>query len=390
MSFDPQDSFREVTSQSWLGRLGESIKGVIVGFIFFVVSFPLLWWNEGRAVRTAGGLRELAHDVVSVKADTVESANNDKPVHITARATSDEALTDTVFNVATKAIKLARTVAMYQWVERQKSETRKKLGGGTETVTTYTYDKAWSGDSKDSSHFKHPEGHRNPSPKFSSEEKVAAKVAFGAFALSPGLVGQLNQFEDLPLGNDDLARLPEDVRKQVKLDGGRLYMGRNPASPEIGDLRIQFRVVKPAEVSILARQSGQTFAPWRSKSGTEIERLAPGSVDAPAMVQVMENENKTLTWILRLVGFVVMAVGIGCVLKPLVVVADVIPLFGNLLGMGVAITAGLIAAFFSLVTIALAWIVYRPMLGIGLLAAALAVAVLAKMLGGNRKRVATR
>ena len=166
-------------------------------------------------------------------------------------------------------------------------------------------------------------------------------------------------------------------------------MGDNPASPQVGDLRIQFRVVKSAEVSILARQSGQTFAPWRSHSGTEIERLTPGSVDAQAMVQGMERENTTLTWMLRLAGFVLMAVGIGCVLRPLVVVADVIPLLGKLLGMGVALTAGLIAAFFTLLTIALAWMAYRPLVGIGLLFAALVVVVLAKTLAAKHKPVAT-
>ena len=156
MSFDQQHSFTEVTSQSWLGRLGESIKGVIIGFILFVMAFPLLWWNEARAVHTAGGLKELAHEVVSVKADSVEPTNNDKPVHITAQATSDESLTDTVFNVTTKGIKLARSVAMYQWEEHQQSETRKKLGGGTETVTSYTYAKAWPADPKAPSRSQQP------------------------------------------------------------------------------------------------------------------------------------------------------------------------------------------------------------------------------------------
>ncbi|MGP0068929.1 MAG: TMEM43 family protein [Isosphaeraceae bacterium] len=412
MSIDPQNSFTEVTSESWLGRIGESFKRVLFGVILFVLAFPLLWWNEGRAVRTAKGLTELSHEVVSVTADKVDPTNDGKPVHITAQATSDETLTDPVFNVATKGIKLARRVAMYQWQEQQHTETRKKLGGGTETVTTYTYDKAWSSDSKDSSRsnqgefhvqwghaegagefkdstkFKHPEGHQNPAqPKFPNEVKVAAKVAFGAFTLSPGLVGQLNQFEDLPLSQEDLAKLPEDVRTQVKPDGGRLYAGNDPGSPQVGDLRIQFRVVKPAVVSILAKQSGETFAPWRSHSDTDVERLIPGTVDAQGMVQVMERENTMLTWLLRLGGFVVMALGVGLVLTPLVVVADVVPFLGNLLGMGVAITAGVIAAVFSLLTIALAWMVYRPLVGIGLLLAALAIVFLAKKLSSGRKPV---
>ena len=53
------DSFSEVSSQSWFGRLGNAIKSVLLGIILFVVSFPLLWWNEGRAVHTAQGLTEL-------------------------------------------------------------------------------------------------------------------------------------------------------------------------------------------------------------------------------------------------------------------------------------------------------------------------------------------
>ncbi|MCY2994909.1 MAG: hypothetical protein NTY19_44665 [Planctomycetota bacterium] len=60
------DSFSEVTSQSWFSRLGNAIKGVLLGIILFVVAFPLLWWNEGRAVKTAKGLKEAGGAVVAV------------------------------------------------------------------------------------------------------------------------------------------------------------------------------------------------------------------------------------------------------------------------------------------------------------------------------------
>ena len=50
------DSFSEITSESWFGRLASAIKGVLIGIVLFVIAFPLLWWNEGRAVRTAKGL----------------------------------------------------------------------------------------------------------------------------------------------------------------------------------------------------------------------------------------------------------------------------------------------------------------------------------------------
>jgi len=63
------------------------------------------------------------------------------------------------------------------------------------------------------------------------------------------------------------------------------------------------------------------------------------------------------------VGFLVMAIGIMLVFQPLVVIADVLPILGNFLGMGIALFAGVTAAGFSLLTIGIAWIYYRPVPG---------------------------
>src|SRR4051812_752026 len=51
-------TFTEHSSQSWGSRLLESIKSVLIGLVLFVVAFPLLFWNEGRAVHTAKCLAE--------------------------------------------------------------------------------------------------------------------------------------------------------------------------------------------------------------------------------------------------------------------------------------------------------------------------------------------
>ena len=70
-----------------------------------------------------------------------------------------------------------------------------------------------------------------------------------------------------------------------------------------------------------------------------------------------------------------MAFGIGLVFNPLVVFADVLPLLGDILGMGIAIFAMAVAAFFSLLTIALAWLAYRPVLAVALMLAAVAIVI---------------
>ena len=47
----------ETTTESWGSRLGNSIKGVIVGLGLFVLGFPVLFWNEGNSVKTAKSWR---------------------------------------------------------------------------------------------------------------------------------------------------------------------------------------------------------------------------------------------------------------------------------------------------------------------------------------------
>ena len=381
------DSFSEITGQSWFGRLGDSIMGVLIGVLLFAVSFPLLWWNEGRAVKTAKGLSELGGSVISVSADKVDPAMEKKPVHVTGRATTDENVTDSLFPISAKAIKLVRHAEIYEWKEDSHAETRKKFGGGTETVTTYDYKTGWHPEIIDSQHFKQPEGHANPEKmRFLKEEKAAQLVKIGAFRLPPDLISQMKENDSLPFTPEDVQKLPAEIKSQAFLDANVLYIGHradkpaDPQNPQVGDLRISFAAVRPATVSTIAQQLGDTFEPWTSRNGERIERLMSGEVSAQNMVGQMETENTQLTWILRLVGFLLMAFGIGLAMNPLSVFADVIPFLGGLMGAGIALFAAVIAAGLSLTTIALAWIAYRPLFGIGLLVIALALVVGVKML----------
>ena len=83
-----------------------------------------------------------------------------------------------------------------------------------------------------------------------------------------------------------------------------------------------------------------------------------------------------------------MLVGLNLILKPLPVLADVLPILGDILRVGTGIIAFLSAAILSLVTVAIAWVVYRPLLGIALLvlAAGLAIAVKVKLTSAKTSR----
>lgn len=118
----------EFSSVSWLSRIKDSFKSVLVGVVLFIISFPLLFWNEGNAVRTAKSLEEGAGMVISVPAENVAPANEGKLVHLHGTTVTQGALTDDVFGVSMPALHLYRDVKMYQWVEHKKEEKEKKLG----------------------------------------------------------------------------------------------------------------------------------------------------------------------------------------------------------------------------------------------------------------------
>lgn len=61
----------ERSSQGWFSRIMESIKGVLFGLVLIVVALPLLFVNEGCAVKIAKGLGEGRGQVVAGVSTTV-------------------------------------------------------------------------------------------------------------------------------------------------------------------------------------------------------------------------------------------------------------------------------------------------------------------------------
>ena len=75
-------SFTETTTTSWFSRLKGALVRILVGFILLIACVFLLFWNEGRSVKTYRALVEGAGLVVSVGNDNVDPANEGKLVHI--------------------------------------------------------------------------------------------------------------------------------------------------------------------------------------------------------------------------------------------------------------------------------------------------------------------
>ena len=338
------------------------------GFVFVTGAFVLLFWNEGRTVRTAKSLAEGARAVVSISADKVDPANEGKLVHMTGEATTTETLSDPEFGVSVPAIKLERRAEMYQWKEDSTSHTTSNSGGGTETTTTYSYSLVWSPLLIDSSSFKEHNSHQNP-PKMpvKSQTETAKIVTLGAFTFSAAQMDMLNKVEDFNLDEEAAAASPAVTKADFKFNDGGYYKGADPSSPAVGDVRVAFQVVRPAAVSIVARQTGDTFEPFQAKAGDSILLVTYGTLGADSMFHSEEESNSILAWVLRFMGFFMMVLGIFMVFRPFAAIANIFPFFGTLVGAGILLFAALLGTCLTFVTIAVSWLYFRPLFGIGLL-----------------------
>ena len=366
--------YTESTTQSWFSRIGNAFKGILVGLVLFVVSFPLLFWNEGNAVRESGGIAQGKKEMISVASDKVDPANEKKLVHMSGAATTDEVLKDDDFGVEKKALRLQRSSEIHQWKEHDEPTTEKQTGGGTKTVHHYKYNLVWSDEPIDSSAFHDPTrrganaGHETR--EFPAKTETAKKITVGAFTLTPGLVGHIPPGGTISASAVGIDKANPPVKANWKVAGEYFFRGGDPNSPKVGDQRVKFVETPPQDVSLYAQQVGNSFEPFVAKTGSTLEDLVPGTKSAEEMLNAAQERADMQTWILRLVGFVLMAVGVYLIFQPLVVFADVLPFLGNFLSMGVGLFAVLVALPLTLVTIAIAWIFYRPILGVGLLVAA--------------------
>lgn len=403
---DENSSYTEVTSTNWFSRLGNSFKGIGTGILLIVAATVLLWWNEGRTVRTGDAIAEaqmVTEPIPSI--DKIDSAFEGKMVYATGRAVTKDELTDPVFGVKVNAIKLRRKVEYYQWVEHRRSEKRQKLGGGEETVTTYTYSREWVNHPVDSQSFKQMMGHENKTRiQTEAVDWLAPNVTFGAYRFPAFLTRSIGGEKPLDISLTDTQRaelqkaffapnasldasqvVGQQGASMIHTQTNTIYVGREPGSPSIGDVRVTFFETPAAEVSILAKVNGDTFVPFRASNGNTFSRLSMGVQDMNSMFDAAKSSNATTAWLLRGLGVVLCIAGFGMIFASLKVLADVIPLLGSIVGAGTGLVAGLLGSAWSLVIIAIAWIRFRPVLGFCLLGAALTLVILLFIKGRMKK-----
>ena len=361
----------EKTSTSWFSRLGGSLTGAVFGLVLLIVAIVALFWNEGRAVATYKSLNEGLSIVVTTDATRIDPALDGKLVHIESDVTPAADIVDADTGVtASGVIGLARNVEMYQWVETQISTTEKKLGGGEETVTTYSYATEWSGSAQDSSSFKEPQGHENPHFWLPSAETLVDVAQLGAFSVTGSQIASVGVREAMLITDETAAEAsaalgyPGEGRSVMQA----LYFGADEKAPQIGDTKISFEKIVLPEVSIVGMQNGDILTDYTTQNGYALFLLAAGREPSAKMFADSQANNALLTWVIRAAGTFGLFVGFGLILRIFSVIGDVIPFVGSLIAFGTGLTSFVMAVAVGAIVIAIGWFAVRPLLSLGLIA----------------------
>lgn len=339
---------------------------LLCGLALVLGALVLLFYNENRSVSRYHRLMEDGvSELVPLGGGSHDPENNGKLVHVQGLAKPAAPVSDPVFGVSARAIKLRRNVKMYQWEESRASEE----SGLPKTACSYT--PVWSERRIPSEAFSN-DRYRNPEKMPWTEQTfVAPRVKVGELDLSPKLIDQIHIFRPLPVDGTSLPDLPGLPEKLIQVVGGEYYIGQNPQSPAIGDIRVGFEQVRPANVSIVARQQGKTLEPV-VLPGKRVDTLKLGFHTADSMLRFPHEQSAFEIWGLRLLGFSLTFLGLVTLFRGLAVQEQGLPLLGELADRGDSVVAFLIALALGFVAISLSWMPARPVLSWALLLVAAA------------------
>lgn len=408
-------AYQETRTTGYGTRLGNSFKGITSGIMMIIAGTCLLWWNEGRAVKTAKMLEEAAGAAVHIEdVQRVDPGLDGQLIHATALAATNDSLIDPTFNIGITGIQLIRDVEYYQWVEESTTETKDKIGGSQVETTTYTYKKEWTSHPVNSAEFKDPEYQNvNTAPvQFEKKNWMAQHVTFGGYKFTESMIQSISGKEPLNLNipeaklkewDMDMAKTlgekvatkvvqkiqevvqdstttasePEttspsitgnDNYNYVHVSGNTIYFGKSTNNPQVGDVRVTFTCILPHNVSIIAQVAGDTFQRYTAKNGKSLLMVENGVKGMDQMFQGAESSNQMWTWILRIIGILVVCGGLKGIFNFLVILLKVLPFLASIMNFGVNLVCNIIGIAWSLIIIALAWLFYRPLLSICLLA----------------------
>lgn len=364
------DQFTSTENFGYFSRLKSSLKNIIWWIILIIIWIWLLRRNEGRAVKTQKSLEEGQKIVVAVSSNTVNPLYEGKLVYTTWTTSSQTPARDEEFWVQPSgAIVLVRKVEMYQREEETTTDTNNKIWWSQEETTTYRYKKVWSENEINSSMFKQPKWHINEAIKPFSLKIGWEKVNAGIFELQGNLVDQIATDSIVTIDSWVITTWLRQNFSWIRLENNILYVGKwNNSAPEIWDKRITYTAAYPWPVSIIAKQQGNQLTIYQTNVWDTIAMLSNRIETMQEMFENAIESNKILTRILRIVWLLLLIIWCNLLFSLVITLWAILPILSSIIGFWTGIISFVLWLSIWLLIIAAAWIRFRPILWVTLIA----------------------
>jgi hypothetical protein len=332
------DEYTETTTTSYGSRILGSLVGVAVGFVLFIGSFPLLYWNEGRV-----DLSQIAKTAIEIDAQSVspDAALKGKLISTTGTVNSNESIGDGLYLKPDKYIGVIRAVEMYAWVENKETTTTKYVGGSETKETKYTYTEDWTYDPVAPASLKYPDGHENPAMSLERMEARSQDATVGAYHMNPSALDffyynyhntSLEQrYSSLALNAKSVEIKPDAVLAGDRYIFLRKTLTGTFENPQVGDLRVSYRVLQPGfRGTVFGVLNGTAIDAFVDKDDNRLYRLYDGAVTPKGITPPDSLAYEILILVFRFVGFLLMWIGLMFISRAVSVLLKVWPILGTI------------------------------------------------------------
>lgn len=263
-------------------------------------------------------------------------------------------------------LKLVRKVEMLQWQQTKSSKQTTNLGGSTTTTTEYNYNKEWSASRIDSQHFKESAKYSNPNFVIASSEFTPNEITFDAYN-GKNIISRIAAEKKIQITNEQLSPAVDTFMSQngflsKRINGNYIYFYKGSTQTEdLGDIRVSFTGVSSAYYSVIASPTATNdLQPYVTANNENFFVVEKGNLKRPQMIQGEEKRESTKTWILRLIGLLMMWFGSYLVFRPISLFFEILPILGTIVGQSIGIITGTVSLILAASTILVAKVFHNP------------------------------
>lgn len=209
--------------------------------VLILLLLAAMWaWQHRRHLQSAASMISAELPLPAQNGGSAQTAANTAvPAKVSGKLAIRRPARDAQLGIAVDAAILLRVVEMYQWTEHCDG-------------ANCRYEKTWSGAHIDSGKFRVAQGHQNPSAPFADARFAAGEIRLGELVVDPKLLDG-RPAVDYPIKAD---ALPPNMEATFSVIDGVLYAGGDAAHPQVGTVRVRYRVVPAAEIEISGVRRG--------------------------------------------------------------------------------------------------------------------------------------